>query len=72
MRMTKTKLILTACQMAFEGKTHAQIAEELGTHASNITRWRKTILWADFEKELIQAHKQSLINAHVAEPVTEG
>ena len=72
MRTTSTKLILTACQMAFEGKTHEEIAEALDTHASAITRWRKNPLWAEFESELIKAHKQSLINAHVAEPLSEG
>ena len=71
MRKSKTKLILTACEMSFSGKTDAEVAVDLQTSVSNISRWRKTILWADFEKELIQAHKQSLINAHVAEPVTD-
>ena len=72
MQRRHTKTILIACKLAFEGKTNDEIAAELGTHASAITRWRKTPIWTEFERELISAHKKSLIQSHVAEPVTEG
>jgi len=64
MRQSKQKLILEACKLSFEGKTHAEIAKILDTHVSVLTRWRQTDLWKEFQQELIETHKQSLLEAH--------
>ena len=61
MRRTSTKLLLEACKLSFEGNTDAEIAVVLKTSVSNVSRWRKKILWQEFEQELINAYKQSLI-----------
>ena len=66
MRHTRQKLLLEACKLSFEGKTHAEIAEILDINVSSLWKWRKTPLWKEFEQELIDAHKQSLIKAHAA------
>ena len=64
MRRSNTKTILTACEMSFAGKSDAEIAAELGTSVSNVSRWRKNEIWQEFEQELISAHKESLLEAH--------
>lgn len=64
MRRSNTKMILTACEMCFAGKTDAEIATLLGTSVSNVSRWRKNPLWVEFEQELITAHKESLLEPH--------
>lgn len=63
MRQAKKKLILEACKLSFEGKTDTEAAKILGVNVSALWRWRKTTLWQEFEDELIDAHKQSLIGA---------
>lgn len=63
MRHTRKKIVLDACKLSFEGKTHAEIAKILDVNVSAIWKWRKTPLWQEFEKELIEAHKQSLLGA---------
>jgi len=64
MRRSNTKMILTACEMSFAGKTDAEIATLLETSVSNVSRWRKSPMWVEFEQELISAHKESLLEAH--------
>ena len=63
MRQAKKKVILDACQLSFNGKTDLEIADILGTAVSGVSRWRKSQLWQDFEQELIDAHKRSLLEA---------
>ena len=68
MRNTSTKIILTACKMSFDGTPDREISEELGIHGSVITRGRKTKEWKEFEAELIEAHKRTLLgNVHRVE-----
>ena len=64
MRRSKTKTILTACEMSFAGNTDTEVATILGTNVSAVSRWRKNEIWKEFEQELISAHKQSLLEAH--------
>ena len=64
MRRLNTKTILTACEMSFNGKTDNEIAADLGASVSAVSRWRKNEIWQEFEKELISAHKQSLLEVH--------
>ena len=64
MRRLNTKTILTACEMSFAGKTDAEIAADLKTSVSNVSRWRKSPIWVEFEQELITVHKESLLEAH--------
>ncbi len=64
MRRSNTKMILTACEMSFAGKTDNEIATLLETSVSNVSRWRKNSLWIEFEQELISTHKESLLEAH--------
>ena len=64
MRRSNTKLILTACEMSFAGKTDTEIATTLETAVSNVSRWRKSPIWQEFEQELISAHKELLLEAH--------
>ena len=66
MRRSNTKTILTACEMSFNGKTDTEIATTLETSVSNVSRWRKNVMWQEFEQELITVHKQSLLDAHRA------
>ena len=65
MRRSNTKTILTACEMSFAGNTDTEIASDLGTSVSAVSRWRKNEVWQNFEQELISAHKESsLLEAH--------
>lgn len=64
MRTSNTKMILTACEMSFAGKTDIEIAKHLDLNVSNVSRWRKSEIWQEFEQELITAHKESLLEAH--------
>ena len=64
MRRSNMKLLLTACQLSFEGKTDAEIAKDLQTVESAISRWRKSPVWTEFEDELIEAHKRSLLGQY--------
>ena len=64
MRRSKTKTILTACEMSFAGNTDIEIASDLGMSVSAVSRWRKHEIWQNFEEELISVHKQSLLEAH--------
>ena len=64
-------MILTACEMSFSGKTDAEVAALLDTSVSAVSRWRKHEIWKEFEQELIDAHKRSLLGTHPA-PFTEG
>ena len=66
MRRLNTKMILTACEMSFNGKTDAEVAADLDVSVSNVSRWRKHKIWREFEEELISAHKKSLLEAHHA------
>ena len=72
MRRSKLKLLLTACQMSFEGKTDAEIVKDLGSQVSEsaLSRWRKSSVWTEFEDELIQAHKQSLLGQYQGHTAT--
>ena len=63
MRRLNTKNILTACEMSFAGKTDTEIATTLETSVSNVSRWRKSPIWVEFEQELISVHKESLLEA---------
>ena len=71
MRRSKTKTILTACEMSFAGNTDTEIASDLGTSVSAVSRWRKNAMWIEFEQELITAHKRSLLEAHQSEAALE-
>ena len=64
MRRLNAKTILTACEMSFNGKTDAEVATTLGTSVSNVSRWRRNDIWQEFEQELIDAHKRSLLETH--------
>ena len=64
MRRSNTKAMLTACEMSFNGKTDNEIATDLGTSVSAVSRWRKNEIWIEFEQELITLHKQSLLETH--------
>ena len=64
MRRSNTKTILTACEMSFSGKADNEIAADLGTSVSNVSRWRRSPIWVEFEQELISVHKESLLEAH--------
>ena len=64
MRHSNTKTILTACEMSFAGNTDTEIATDLGTSVSAVSRWRKNKIWQEFEQELIAAHKALLLEAH--------
>ena len=64
MRRSKTKTILTACEMSFAGNTDTEIAADLGASVSAVSRWRKNAMWIEFEQELISAHKASLLESH--------
>ena len=66
MRHSNTKTILTACEMSFAGNTDTEIATDLGTSVSAVSRWRKNEIWQEFEQELITTHKESLLEAHRA------
>ena len=72
MRRLNTKNILTACEMSFAGKTDTEIATILKTSVSNVSRWRKSPIWVEFEQELIAAHKESLLEAHRLATLEEG
>ena len=71
MRRSNTKMILTACEMSFAGKTDNEISADLGTSVSAVSRWRKNKIWKEFEEELISAHKKSLLEAHRLETTLE-
>ena len=71
MRRSNTKTILTACEMSFAGKTDTEIAADLETSVSNVSRWRKNEIWQEFEQELIAAHKELLLEAHRSEEALE-
>ena len=71
MRRSNTKTILTACEMSFAGKNDTEIATILKTSVSNVSRWRKSSIWVEFEEELITTHKQSLLEAHRLETLEE-
>ena len=71
MRSSNTKTILTACEMSFAGKTDTEIAADLETSVSNVSRWRKNEIWQEFEQELIAAHKALLLEAHRSETTLE-
>ena len=66
MRQSKKKLLLEACKLSFDGKSDSAVAAELGVYPTMITRWRTFPLWKEFEQELIDAHKQSLLGAQPA------
>ena len=66
MRRKNKKLILVACKLSFNGRTNDQIAEELNINVGAVSRWRKDVLWHEFEQELIEAEKQSLLEARPA------
>ena len=71
MRRSNTKTILTACEMSFAGNTDSEIATDLGTSVSAVSRWRKREIWQNFEQELISAHKESLLESHRLETTLE-
>lgn len=61
MRTLSPKLIIKACQMAFDGKQHQQIAKELGVNSNTITNWKKTTIWEQTQTLLVEAYiKKSL------------
>ena len=71
MRRSSTKAILTACEMSFAGNTDTEIAADLGSSVSAVSRWRKNEIWQEFEQELIAAHKALLLEAHRSEEALE-
>lgn len=64
MRPLKAKRILQACQMAFDGTPVSKIALFLDVSEGTIGGWRKTDIWIEFEQELIDAHKQSVLETY--------
>ena len=72
MRRSNTKMILTACEMSFSGKTDAEVAALLDTSVSAVSRWRKHEIWKEFEQELITTHKETLLEAHRNATLSEG
>ena len=71
MRRSNTKTVLTACEMSFAGNTDSEIATDLGTSVSAVSRWRKNEIWQEFEQELIAVHKALLLEAHRSEATLE-
>ena len=55
------KLILEVCQESFNGMPDEEIAKRHGINKTTISGWRKLNLWKEFEAELIDAHKQNLV-----------
>ena len=55
------KQILLACQLSFQGASTAEVAKEMGVSEHIIYRWRKMPLWKEFENELIDAEKRTLL-----------
>jgi uncharacterized protein YjcR len=65
MRYLKPKLILEACRMSFNGMSNQGIAQKLEVSKGTVSRWRKLPLWIDFEKELLAAEKEAVLNAQL-------
>ena len=65
MRYLKPKLVLEACQMSFNGIRNYEIAKKLNVNEATVSRWRKTEIWIDFEKELLAAEKKAALNAQL-------
>ena len=63
MRRSNTKTILTACEMSFAGNTDTEIATDLGTSVSAVSRWRKNEVWQEFEQELIASAQRVIIRS---------
>ena len=58
MRRSKTKTILTACEMSFAGNTDSEIASDLGTSVSAVSRWRKNEVWQSLNRNSSQRTKR--------------
>ena len=67
MRSTSKGTILTACEMSFNGKSNAEIAEHFKVTDSTVSRWRKLQVWIDFEDELVAAYKAAALKKHAQE-----
>lgn len=55
------KLILDVCQLSFSGMSDDDLSVKFGINKSTISGWRKLTLWKEFEAELIDAHKQQIM-----------
>lgn len=63
MRHSNVTVMLQACELSvIQRETDKNISEMLSLSQTTLTRWRKTSAWQDFEKELIEAHKKSLMS----------
>ena len=63
MRKSNVTPMLRACKLSvIQGKKHGQIAKELGVDPSTISRWTKTDIWQEFEKELIESQKKAILS----------
>ena len=68
MRSTSKGTVLEACKMSFNGVSNAKIAEHFNVTDSTVSRWRKLQIWIDFENELVDAYKASVLK----DPPTPG
>ena len=57
MRRSNTKTILTACEMSFAGNTDTEIATDLGTSVSAVSRWRKNEIGKSLNRNSLQRTK---------------
>ena len=58
--MAASGQLLRACYLAFNGVSGGEIAQQLQITESTLSRWRKTPIWEEFEKELIKKKKEIL------------
>ena len=59
------KILIEACQLAFNGKNNADLEKILGVSKGTIVRWRKLPLWKDVENELIEAEKRRVVETQL-------
>ena len=71
-RTFSPKVILTACEMVYQGASHVKVGEKLGVSKRTLVQWKKTELWREFERELIAATKAEILNGESGEAFQEG
>lgn len=64
MRHVNIKFMLIACERCFNGDLMTEVASDLGVTPGTIANWKRHPIWKDFEAELIDAHKQAILQAH--------
>jgi hypothetical protein len=55
------KILIEACQLAFNGKNNADLEKILGVSKGTIVRWRTLPLWKEIEKDLLEAEKRHVV-----------